>query len=58
MTPACACWTTREATLADLMEHISGPDFGGIIMGRSGIRAAYATAGARWSSAPGQVRSM
>ncbi len=34
-----------EATLADLMEHISGPDFptGGIIMGRSGIRAAYAT---------------
>ena len=34
-----------EATLADLMEHITGPDFptGGIIMGRSGIRAAYAT---------------
>ena len=34
-----------ESTLADLMEHISGPDFptGGIIMGRSGIRAAYAT---------------
>ena len=34
-----------EATLADLLEHISGPDFptGGIIMGRSGIRAAYAT---------------
>ena len=34
-----------EATLIDLMEHISGPDFptGGIIMGRSGIRAAYAT---------------
>ena len=34
-----------EATLPDLMEHISGPDFptGGIIMGRSGIRAAYAT---------------
>ena len=34
-----------EATLADLMEHVSGPDFptGGIIMGRSGIRAAYAT---------------
>ena len=34
-----------ECTLADLMEHISGPDFptGGIIMGRSGIRAAYAT---------------
>ncbi len=34
-----------ESTLADLMEHVSGPDFptGGIIMGRSGIRAAYAT---------------
>ena len=34
-----------EITLVDLMEHISGPDFptGGIIMGRSGIRAAYAT---------------
>ncbi|MEG1640725.1 MAG: DNA gyrase subunit A [Ruthenibacterium sp.] len=34
-----------DADLADLMEHIKGPDFptGGIIMGRSGIRAAYAT---------------
>ena len=34
-----------ECTMADLMEHVSGPDFptGGIIMGRSGIRAAYAT---------------
>ena len=34
-----------EVTMVDLMEHISGPDFptGGIIMGRSGIRAAYAT---------------
>ena len=34
-----------EITMSDLMEHISGPDFptGGIIMGRSGIRAAYAT---------------
>ena len=34
-----------EATLSDLMEHIQGPDFPtkGIIMGRSGIRAAYAT---------------
>ena len=34
-----------EADLADLMEHLHGPDFptGGIIMGRSGIRAAYAT---------------
>ncbi len=34
-----------EATLADVMEHLKGPDFptAGIIMGRSGIRAAYAT---------------
>ena len=34
-----------EVTAVDLMEHITGPDFptGGIIMGRSGIRAAYAT---------------
>ena len=34
-----------EINMADLMENISGPDFptGGIIMGRSGIRAAYAT---------------
>ena len=34
-----------EATLADLMEYVKGPDFPtkGIIMGRSGIRAAYAT---------------
>ena len=34
-----------EATLGDLMQHIKGPDFPtkGIIMGRSGIRAAYAT---------------
>ncbi|MGI5894609.1 MAG: DNA gyrase subunit A [Candidatus Merdivicinus sp.] len=34
-----------DITLEGLMEHIQGPDFptGGIIMGRSGIRAAYAT---------------
>ena len=34
-----------EVSMVDLMEHVSGPDFptGGIIMGRSGIRAAYAT---------------
>ncbi len=34
-----------DITLEGLMEHIKGPDFptGGIIMGRSGIRAAYAT---------------
>ncbi len=34
-----------EVTMVDLLEHISGPGFptGGIIMGRSGIRAAYAT---------------
>lgn len=43
---ACVCvLDDPEATLADIMEHVSGPDFptGGIIMGRSGIRAAYAT---------------
>lgn len=34
-----------DCTLEQLMEHIQGPDFptGGIIMGRAGIRAAYAT---------------
>ena len=34
-----------ECSMVDLMEHVSGPDFptGGIIMGSSGIRAAYAT---------------
>ena len=34
-----------EATLADLMQYVKGPDFPtkGIIMGRSGIRSAYAT---------------
>ncbi len=34
-----------DATLDDLMQHVKGPDFptGGIIMGRSGIRAAYGT---------------
>ena len=34
-----------EASLDEIMEHIQGPDFptGGIIMGRAGIRAAYAT---------------
>ena len=43
--PASACWTIPEATLYDLMQHVTGPDFPtkGIIMGRSGIRAAYAT---------------
>ena len=43
---ACICvLDDPECTLPDLMEHITGPDFptGGIIMGRSGIRAAYAT---------------
>lgn len=34
-----------DIELAELMEHVHGPDFptGGVIMGRSGIRAAYAT---------------
>ena len=43
---ACICvLDDPEAGLSDLMEHIKGPDFPtkGIIMGRSGIRAAYAT---------------
>ena len=43
---ACVCVLENpDATLSDLMEHIKGPDFPtrGIIMGRSGIRAAYAT---------------
>ena len=43
---ACVCVLDNpEATLPDLMQHIKGPDFptNGIIMGRSGIRQAYAT---------------
>ena len=43
---ACICvLDDPNATLSDLMEHVKGPDFPtkGIIMGRSGIRAAYAT---------------
>ena len=43
---ACICvLDDPNATLSDLMQHVQGPDFPtkGIIMGRSGIRAAYAT---------------
>ena len=43
---ACLCiHDNPEATLSDLMEHIQGPDFPtrGLILGRAGIRAAYAT---------------
>ena len=43
---ACLCVLNNpEATLADLMEHLPGPDFPtrGLILGRAGIRAAYAT---------------
>lgn len=43
---ACICILDNpECDLADLMQFIKGPDFPtrGIIMGRSGIRAAYAT---------------
>ena len=43
---ACVCVLDNpEADLLDLMDHIQGPDFPtrGIIMGRSGIRAAYST---------------
>ncbi|MDR2752792.1 MAG: DNA gyrase subunit A, partial [Oscillospiraceae bacterium] len=41
----CCLIDNPDATLEDLMEHIQGPDFptAGIVMGRSGIRAAYAT---------------
>ena len=41
----CCLIDNPDATLDDLMEHVKGPDFptGGIIMGRSGIRAAYGT---------------
>ena len=43
---ACVCVLDNpDATLDDLMQYIPGPDFPtkGIIMGRSGIRQAYAT---------------
>lgn len=42
---ACYLLDNPDAGLEQLMTHIKGPDFptGGIIMGRSGIRAAYAT---------------
>ncbi len=41
----CLLIDNPEAELPEIMEHIQGPDFptGGIIMGRAGIRAAYAT---------------
>ena len=41
----CALIHDPDIDLGGLMEHIKGPDFptGGVIMGRSGIRAAYAT---------------
>ncbi len=41
----CALLEDPDLDLAGLMEYIPGPDFptGGVIMGRSGIRAAYAT---------------
>ena len=41
----CCVIDNPEAELDHIMEHIKGPDFptSGIIMGRSGIRAAYAT---------------
>ena len=41
----CACIDNPDIELPELMENLPGPDFptGGIIMGRSGIRAAYAT---------------
>ncbi len=41
----CCLIDNPDAELPELCEHIKGPDFptGGLIMGRSGIRAAYAT---------------
>ena len=41
----CCLIDNPDASLDELMEHIKGPDFPtyGIIMGRSGMRAAYAT---------------
>ncbi len=41
----CYLIDNPDAELADLMEFVKGPDFptGGIVMGRSGIRAAYST---------------
>lgn len=41
----CCLIDNPEAELNDICQYIKGPDFptGGIIMGRSGIRAAYAT---------------
>ena len=41
----CCVIDNPEAELDDIMQHIQGPDFptSGIIMGRAGIRAAYAT---------------
>ena len=41
----CCLIDNPDATLDDLMQHVKGPDFptGGVIMGRTGIRAAYGT---------------
>ena len=45
----CCLIDNPDASLEELMEHIKGPDFptAGIIMGRAGIRAAYATGRAK-----------
>ena len=56
---ACICvLDDPEATLSDLMQHVTGPDFPtkGIIMGRAGIRAAYATG--RGKIVPAPARSL
>ncbi len=41
----CCLIDNPDASLEEIMEHIKGPDFptAGIVMGKSGIRAAYAT---------------
>ncbi len=45
----CCLIDNPDCSLEELMEHIKGPDFptAGIIMGRAGIRAAYATGRAK-----------
>ncbi|MBQ7689374.1 MAG: DNA gyrase subunit A [Clostridia bacterium] len=45
----CCVIDNPDCTMEDLMEHIKGPDFptAGIIMGKAGIRAAYATGRAK-----------
>ena len=55
---ACLCVLDNpEAGLYELMEHITGPDFPtkGLILGRAGIRSAYATGKGRITTRPRPV---